>query len=228
MIPPNEGKHKDPDESRVGRACMMELIEGEGLRSLLPRGTKGHGGSSLLDKRSQVWKIVGKSDAIIQIGKEIDAKFLGGGNQCLKGVPGLNPISGACLQTHIAFANPLSRPQFSRIIVQENFWMGKHHEQVMFLCQGPLFALIQELVDTGLPEELIKLGRHRAGLGRTRAVTIVQKALIELPEACEELLQELQVVGKTGDQFLVVTKFMDPAQRQFLRQRIELGSVVTD
>src|SRR5712671_2754102 len=158
---------------------MMELMEEEGLRSLLPRGTQGHGGSSLLDKRSQAWKTVGKGDAIIQIGKEIDPKFLGRGNQCLKGVPGLNPVSGACLQTHIAFANPLSSPQFSRIIVQENVGMGKHHEQVMFLCQGPLFALIQELVATGLPEELIKLGIQSAGLGRTRVVTIVQKALID-------------------------------------------------
>src|SRR3979411_1086228 len=171
---------------------------------------------------------MGKSDAIIQIGKEIDPKFLGSCNQCLKGVPSLNPVSGTCLQTHIAFANPLSSPQFSRIIVQENLGMGKHHEQVMFLCQGPLFALIQELVATGLPEELIKLALQSAGLGRTRVVTIVQKALIELPEALAKLLQELHVMGKAGDQFLVVTQFMDPAQRQFLRQRIELGSVVTD
>ena len=26
MVPPNEGSHKDPDESIVGRECMVELI----------------------------------------------------------------------------------------------------------------------------------------------------------------------------------------------------------
>ena len=92
MVPPNEGNHKDPDESRVGRACMMEMMKVGELRSVLPRGTQGHGGSSLLDKRSQAWKTMGKSDAIMHIGKEIHPKFLRGCNQGLKGVPCFNSI----------------------------------------------------------------------------------------------------------------------------------------
>src|SRR3954454_17676219 len=92
MVPPNEGNHKDTDESRVDRACMIELMKEGELRSVLPRGTQGHGGSSLLDKRSQAWKTMGKSDAIKQIGKEIDPKFLEGCNQSLKGVPCFNSV----------------------------------------------------------------------------------------------------------------------------------------
>ena len=119
------------------------------------------------DKRGQAWKTMGKSDAIKHIVQEIDAKLLGGCNQCLKRVPCPNPLSGTSLQTDIALADPLSGPQFSRIIVQEDFGMRKHHEQLVFLGQCASFALIQELVATGLPEELIKFGHHRTSLGRT-------------------------------------------------------------
>src|SRR5258708_34327889 len=151
-------------------------------------------------------------DATRRIVEEIDTKLLGRGNQCTKGVPSFNPLTGPGLQTHIALAHPLSGPQFSGIVVQKDFGMRKDHEQMLFLCQRPPFALIQEFVATGLAEELIKCGFRRAGFGMVTLVAVVQEALIQLPEALVKVLQEAAVVSKTWDQGLVVAVFMDPAQ----------------
>ena len=95
----------------------------------------------------------------MQILEEIDSQLLGSGNQRLKGIPGGDAIGGACLQTHIAFAHALSGPQFSRIIVQKDFRMGKDHEELLSLFQGPPLALIQLLVATCGSKELIKVRR---------------------------------------------------------------------
>src|SRR5260370_21448992 len=147
-------------------------------------------------------------DAIKHIVEEIDTKLLGRGNQCLKGVPSSNPLTGPGLQADIALAHPLSGPQFSGIVVQKDFGMRKDHEQMLFLCQRPPFALIQEFVATGLAEELIKCGFQSGGLGRIRMVAVVQEALIQLPEALVKVLQEAAVVSKTWDQGLVVAVFI--------------------
>src|SRR5436189_6354165 len=103
-------------------------------------------------------------DAIKHIVEEIDTKLLGRGNQCLKGVPSSNPLTGPGLQTHIALAHPLSGPQFSGIVVQKDLGMRKDHEQMPFLCQRPPFELIQEFVATAVAEEIIKFVFHRSGL----------------------------------------------------------------
>ena len=36
------------------------------------------------------------------------------------------------------------------------------------------------------------------------------------------------MVRKAGDQLLVMAKFMDPAQRQFCGQPVELGGIITE
>src|SRR5258708_16533077 len=161
-------------------------------------------------------------DAIKPIMEEIGTKLLGRGNQCLKGVPSSNPLTGPGLQTHIALAHPLSGPQFSGIVVQKDFGMRKDHEQMLFLCQRPPFALIQEFVATGLAEELIKCGFQSGGLGRIRMVAVVQEALIQLPEALVKVLQEAAVVSKTWDQGLVVAGYTDTAHRQLSSDGMKL------
>jgi hypothetical protein len=160
------------------------------------------------DESGEAGQSMSPKDAIKHIVEEIDAKLLGGGNQCLKGVPSSNPLAGPGLQTDIALAHPKSRSQFSGIVVQKDFRMGKDHQQMRFLCQRPPLALIQEFVATFLPEELIKCGFQRGSLGRIRMVAVVQEALIQLPEAFVKVLQEANVVSKPWDQGLVVAVFM--------------------
>ena len=36
------------------------------------------------------------------------------------------------------------------------------------------------------------------------------------------------MVSKAGEQFLVMAKFMNPAQRQVLGQPVELGSIIAE
>lgn len=98
--------------------------------------------TALLDEGSKSGNQVGLADAIMEILEEIDSKFGGRFDESLKGVPGRDALSGACLQTHISFADPLSGTQFSRIVVQENLRMGKHHQQGFFLGQRQGFACV--------------------------------------------------------------------------------------
>ena len=153
-----------------------------GLRSLLPRGTQGHGSSTFPNERGQAWEAIGKSDAIIHIGKEIHPKLFGGGNQRLKGVPCLDSIRATSLQTHIAFANPLASAQFGGIVVQKDFGMDQHHEQLIALFEGACFALIQLVVATRLCEELIKLGSQSESLGWVWMLSIGKQLVVEQPE----------------------------------------------
>jgi hypothetical protein len=106
--------------------------------------------------------------------------------------------------------------------------MGKHHEQRLSLFEGACLAFIQLLVATLVRKELIKFGFQGGGLGRIRMVAVVQEALIQLPKTFVERLQELRVVAKAGDQFLIVAIFVNPTQGKGNRERIELGSIVTD
>src|SRR5437764_7091082 len=102
----------------------------------------------------------------------IDPKLGGGANQRLKGVPRSDALSGACLQAHISFADALSGTQFGWIVVQENLWMGKHHQQRFFLGPRQGEALIQLAVAARLSEEGVKGHPQRMRLGRTRMVSV--------------------------------------------------------
>ena len=95
-------------------------------RCLSPRGPERHRGSTFFDERGQAGEAEGSRDAIIHIGEQINPKLFGSGTQRLKGIPGSNPLTGTCLQTHIPLADPLSGSQFCGIVVQQDFWMGKH------------------------------------------------------------------------------------------------------
>ena len=112
--------------------------------------------------------------------------------------------------------------------MQGDFRMGKHHKQLVFLCQRAPFALIELLVAAGLPEELIKRSPARLSLGTAGVVSVSQEVLIQLPEALGEGLQEVAMVSKAWHQFLVMAVFMDPAQRKLCRQPVELGRVVAE
>src|SRR2546421_7802626 len=106
--------------------------------------------------------------------------------------------------------------------------MGKHHEQRLSLFEGTCFAFIQLLIATCMGKEVIKLGFQSLGLSWAWLFTVVQETLIQFPETFVERLQELRVVAKARDQFLVVTIFVNPAQGKGDCERIELGSIVAE
>src|SRR6266480_515604 len=167
-------------------------------------------------------------DAIIHIVEEIDAKLFGCADKRLKGIPSLDPIAGACLQAHVALTDPLSGSQFSGIVVQENFGMGKDHEQRFFLCQRPRFALIQLSIATRACKEVIKLGPQSMSSGLVWMQPIDQQLAVEEPEALAEVFQDVAMGKEAWLEALVVAEFMDPAQRQLCGERVELGSVVAE
>ena len=113
-------------------------------------------GRSFLNEQGEAGQQVGLSNTVMKILVDIHPKFGGGTHQCLKGVPRPDAIWGACLQAHVSFAYPLSGTKFGWIVVQENFGMGKHHQQRFFLGQRESFPLISLLVATGLPKEVVK------------------------------------------------------------------------
>ncbi len=170
---------------------------------------------------------MGLSDAVMKILVHIHPKFVGGPNQRLKGIPRPDALCGACLQAHISFADALSGTQLSRIVVQEDFGMGKHHQQRLFLGQRQGKALIQLLVAAGVPEELIKGCLQRLSLCRTGMVSVGQEVSVKLPEILGELLQDVTMGKKAWRQFLVVAIFMNPAQGQLGGQPVELGRIIT-
>ena len=148
----------------------------------------------------------------------VDPKLVGGPNQRLKGIPRPNALNGACLQAHISFADTLSGPQFRWIVVQENFRMGKHHQQGFFLGQCECFALIQLFLAARMPEEEIKLPSQPVRLCRTGIMSIGHEVAIQLPERLGELIQEVAMDRKARHQFLVMAKFVYPASPTALSQ----------
>lgn len=81
--------------------------------------------TSLLDERGKGGNQVGVADAIMEIQEKIDPKFVGGFDKRLKGIPSRDALRGACLQTHVSFADPLSGPQLSRIEMPRKSRDGK-------------------------------------------------------------------------------------------------------
>ena len=142
----------------------------------------------------------------------IHPELVGGSNQCLKGIPCPDALSGACLQAHIAFADALSGTQLRRVVVQENLRMGKHHQQGFFLGMRPGETLIQLLIAAALPEEVIKGRPQCIRLCRIGIVSVGQQISVELPEVFGKLLQEVAMGQEAWGQFLVMAIFMDPAQ----------------
>ncbi len=130
-------------------------------------------------------------------------------------------------RAHISFADALSGTQLRRIVVQEDFRMGKHHQQGLFLDQRPGEAFIQLLVAADLPEEEIKRSSQCLSLCRTGIVSVGQEVSVERPERLGELLQEVAMGKEAWCEFLVMTIFMDPAQGQLDRQSVELGRIIT-
>src|SRR6266576_1352372 len=106
--------------------------------------------------------------------------------------------------------------------------MGKHHEQLLFLCQRPPFAFIQLLVAALACEEVIKGGLQSSSLGGAWVLSVVQEVLIQLPEGLAKVLQEVAMKSHAWNQFLVVTEFMNPAQREQGCQPVELGRIVAE
>jgi hypothetical protein len=109
--------------------------------------------------------------------------------------------------------------------MQQNFWMRKNHKELLTLFKGAFFAGIQLLVTAGHSKDLIEGGLQNDHLGRVWMVAIVQEALIQRSLGGAELLQEGDMMGETWLEFLVMTEFMDPAQGEFDRERVELGSI---
>ena len=99
---------------------------------------------------------------------------------------------------------------------------------MVFLCQRPRFALIQLLVATGLLEEPIKIRLQSVSFLLAGVVLVSQEVSVQHPEALAEGVEPLAMEREVWGQFLVVTKFMDPAQSEFCRQAVELGRIVTE
>ncbi len=80
--------------------------------------------------------------------------------------------------------------------------MGKHHEQQFFLRQSQPHALIQQVVASGLPKEVLELSLQRVSVLLTGMVPIGQKPTVQLPEALIEAVQEVamdrDVLSKYG------------------------------
>src|SRR5260370_12365756 len=93
-------------------------------------------------------------DAIKHIVEEIDTKLLGRGNQCLKGVPSSNPLTGPGLQTHIALAHPFSGSQFSWIVVQMYFGLSMYNDQCDFFCNITSFHIFLHHIPYAHPADI--------------------------------------------------------------------------
>ena len=112
--------------------------------------------------------------------------------------------------------------------MQENFGMGKRHQQVVLLCQRQRFSLVQLFVVTGLPEEPLKLTPQIVGLLGSGMLPVGQQLAVQLPEVLLEFVQPLAMVSQAWGQLLVVAIFMYPAEGQFSRQPVTLRRIVTD
>ena len=112
--------------------------------------------------------------------------------------------------------------------MQENFGMGKHHQQGFVLSQSKRFALVQLLVASSLPKKLLKLTLQLLSILLVGILPIGQEFAVQLPETAAEGVQDADVVRDAWEQLLVMTKFVNPAERSFNRQPVELGRIVTD
>src|SRR5437763_13242143 len=96
--------------------------------------------------------------------------------------------------------------------MQEDFGMGEHHEELFFLGQSESLALVQLLIATDLPKELLELTVQTLSILRVGILSIGEQLAIELPEAVFECLQGLTIDRDVWDQLLVMAKFVNPAQ----------------
>jgi hypothetical protein len=149
-----------------------------------PRSSEPLVGRSLVDERGQARKGVGVGNAVLKIAEKVDPQFPGGRHQGLKAIPGLQAFFGACLQAHIALAHSLAGSQFSRIVMQKDFGMDQHQEQLVFLGLRQSKTLIQLLVASRLPKELVKLRPQSLSLlwMQPRGLQLV----VQLPEVLPE------------------------------------------
>src|SRR5260370_34425413 len=106
--------------------------------------------------------------------------------------------------------------------------MRKHHQQLFFLCQGACLILIQLVVATPACEEVIKLRPQSVSSGLVWMLPIGQQLTVEEPEGLAERFQDVAMGKEAWLEALVVTEFMNPAQRQFCRERVELGGIVAE
>ena len=104
---------------------VFERALSHGSGGEIPRAAKVKIETPLLDQGSEGGNHVGLADAIMEILEDIHPKLFGRFDQRLKGIPSRDALSGACLQTHVSFADPLSGTELSWIVVQENSQDGK-------------------------------------------------------------------------------------------------------
>ena len=104
-------------------------------------------GLSLLgDKFSETGHVVGTRDSIIDIGVETDAQLFGGRRQGHESIPSLGAFDSARSETDFAFAHALTCPEFSRVVMQGDFGMIEHLQQVVLFGVGLGNAFIQDIV----------------------------------------------------------------------------------
>ena len=160
--------------------------------------------------------------------KYIHPELLSRTDQRLKRIPSPNPLPRARLQAHVSFAYALPGCELGRIIMQEQFGMGKHHQQGFLLGQRQRFPLVQLFVVAGLPEEPLKLTPQIVGLLLVGLVPVGHELPVQLPEVLLEFVQPLAMESKAWGQLLIVAIFMHPAEGQFSRQPVTLRRIVTD
>src|SRR5712692_10700423 len=148
----------------------------------------------------------------MQILIHIHPELLGCADQGLKRIPSPYPLLSARLQAHIPFADSLPSSQLGRIVMQENFGMGKDHQQVVFLGQSQRFPLVQLVVVTALPEDPLKLTLQIVGLLLVWMLSVDQQLAVQLPELLLEFIKAFAMVRQAWGQLLVVAIFMHPAE----------------
>src|SRR5713226_8793132 len=148
----------------------------------------------------------------MQILIDIHPELLGRTDQSLKRIPSPYPLPSASLQAHVTFAYALPGSELGRIVMQEDFRMGKDHQQGFFLCQRQRFPLVQLLVVTALSEKPLKLTLQLFGLLLVGVLPVGHELAVQLPEVLFEFVQSFAVVRQAWGQLLVVAKFMHPAE----------------
>ena len=104
------------------------------------------GKSVLLDERSKTRQATSVRDAVVKIGIEADAQFLGGLIERHERIPSVDAIAGTGTEADISFAHPLANGQFSWIVVQGEIWMVKDDQQSDLFGKGLGDTTVQDFI----------------------------------------------------------------------------------
>src|SRR3989441_4446620 len=136
------------------------------------------------------WHLKGAGDTVMDVVRETDAKFGCRRRQRHEGVPGLGTFAGARPEAHIPFTYPCARSQFGWVVVQGNFRVCQHHQQVALLGARLGNPLVQRLVARDGREERLELPVQARRLLQHRLLPIRQQLVVVGPKTLHEVLHQ--------------------------------------